>query len=189
VQTKGEYLDIGDYLFPGSTIVERKTSADFIASIYDKRLWIQAENMSQYKHPIFCVITGNKWKDFYFRKGRYTHKTWTGTLATLSSQYNISVLTFDDEEEFIDYLVSLDKKLSSEQEVHRPDPVARRANNIGERRENALCASEGISIKIANQLLECYGSIENLANESLEDLQKAPGIGPKKAKAIYELLH
>ena len=89
VSTQGEFLEIGDYLLPGNTIIERKTGADFISSIYDKRIWVQAKNMSQYEHPIIAIITENKWKDFYFRKGRYTHKTWMSTIATLSSSYNI----------------------------------------------------------------------------------------------------
>jgi len=187
VSTKGEYLEIGDYLLPGSTIVERKTGADFISSIYDKRIWIQAKNLSQYEHPIIGIISENKWKDFYFRKGRHIHKSWISTIATLSSRYNISVLTFDSEGEFIDYLVALDNKLSSEKDSVRPDPIARKPTSLQERKENTLCAAEGVSIKTAQQILECYGSVENVANETIEGLQKIKGIGEKTAQSIYDL--
>jgi len=188
-KTKGEYLEIGDYLFPSSTIVERKTGADFISSIYDKRIWIQAKNMSQYEHPIIAIITDNKWKDFYFRKGRHTHKSWISTIATLSSRYNISVLTFEDENDFVDYLVALDKKLSGETESSRPDPIARKPTTLQERKENVLCGAEGVSIKTAKQILECYGSVKNVANETIEGLQNIKGIGKKIAKNIYEVLN
>jgi len=189
VETKGEYLQIGDYLLPGSTIVERKTSADFISSIYDKRIWTQAKNLTQYNHPIIAIIVDNKWKDFYFRKGRYIHKTWLSTIATLTCRYNISVVTFEDENEFLDYLKALDTKLSSEKESIRMDPIARKAGNTRERKENALCAAEGVSVKTSKQILECYGSVKNVANETIEGLQKIKGIGKKTAKNIYEIFN
>lgn len=189
VEVKGEYLQVGDYLLPGNTIVERKTSSDFISSIFDKRIWIQAKNLAQYEHPIICIVVGNKWKDLYFRKGNYIHKTWVSVIATLASKYNISVLTLEDEEEFLDFLQALDKKLSSEKESVRMDPIARKANSLQERKENCLCAIEGISIKTAKQLLECYGTVINLANETVDNLKKIKGIGPKTAQHIYDLFH
>lgn len=189
LDTKTEFLDVGDYLFPDSVVIERKTGKDFVSSIFDKRIWIQAQNLSQYNHPIIAIITNNRWKDFYFRSGKYTHKVWTSTLATLASRYNISVITFEDESEFIDFLGSLDKKLSSNKETSRPDPIARKPTSLQERKENVLCAADGVSIKKAKKLLDCYGSVKNIANESIDRLQKAPGIGPKLAKAIYEVLN
>ena len=189
VETKGEYLHIGDYLLPGSTIVERKTNADFLASIFDKRIWIQAKNMTQYDHPIIAIIVGDKWKDFYFRKGHHIHKVWLSTVATLTCRYNISVVTFSDEDEFLDYLKALDNKLSSEKESVRFDPIARKANSIEERKENTLCAADGVSVKTAKQILECFGSVKNVANETIEGLQKIKGIGKKTAKNIYEVFN
>lgn len=189
VDTKGEYLEIGDYLLPGNVIIERKTGKDFVASIMGKRIWTQAKNMSQYDHPIIAVITNNKWKDFYFRKGKYAHKSWAGALATLSSKYNISVLRFDDENEYLNYLKALDKKLTGESKSARPSPIARKATSLEDRKENALCAAEGVSIKTAKDILEYYTSVKKVANESEKDLQKVDGVGPKTAKNIYKAFH
>ena len=69
------------------------------------------------------------------------------------------------------------------------DPIARKANSLQERKENCLCAIEGISIKTAKQLLECYDSVKNLTNESIDNLEKIKGIGPKTAKHIYDCLN
>jgi len=189
IEAKGEFLDIGDYLFPGSVIVERKTGKDFVSSIFDKRIWLQAKNLSQYDHPIIAIITDNKWKDFYFRSGKYTHKAWTSTVATLACRYNISVITIEDEDEFVNFLESLHKKLNDDKTTTRPDPIARKPRSLDDRKENALCAADGVSIKKAKQLLDCYGSVKNIANESEKKLQQAPGIGPKLARSIYELFN
>jgi ERCC4-type nuclease len=189
VPCKRDYLQIGDYLFPGSVIVERKECSDFISSIMDKRIWIQAKNLTQYEHPIISIIVENKWKNFYYRKGTYIHKIWTSTIATLASKYNISVITFEDEDEFLEFIKSLDTKLTSNKESIRFDPIARKANNIFERRENCLCAIEGISVKTAKQLIECYGTIKNISNESIDNLKLIKGIGEKTAKAIYDVFN
>lgn len=189
VETKGDYLQIGDYLLPNSTIIERKTSADFLASIFDKRIWIQANNMSQYEHPIIAIIAGNKWKDFYFRKGKYIHKTWIGTIATLSCKYNISVITFEDEDEFLDYLKALDSKLSTEKESTRMDSIVRKPKNDTEVKENIIAAIPNIGIKTAQDIINKYKTVSNVCNTSISDLIKIDGIGPKTAEEIYKYLH
>ena len=79
--------------------------------------------------------------------------------------------------------------MSSEKESSRPDPIERKPTCIQDRKENVLCAAEGVSIKKAKMLLECYGSNKNIANESIEDLQKAPGIGEKTAINIYNIFN
>jgi ERCC4-type nuclease len=186
VPCKRDYLQVGDYLFPGNVVVERKECSDFISSIMDKRIWIQAKNLTQYEHPIISIIVGNKWKSFYYRKGTYIHKIWLSTIATLTAKYNISVVTFEDEDEFLGFITSLEKQLSKEKESVRFDLIARKANNIQERKENTLCAIEGISVKTAKQLLECYGTVKNISNESIENLVKIKGIGEKTAKAIHD---
>ena len=57
------------------------------------------------------------------------------------------------------------------------------------RREDALTAIDGISVTKAKKLLKCYGSIKNIANDTVENLEKAPGIGPKLAKNIFKVLN
>lgn len=49
-------------------------------------------------------------------------------------------------------------------------------------------AIPGIGAVYRKRLLASFGSIKSLKNASLEDLQKVPGIGENKAKAIYSAL-
>ena len=49
-------------------------------------------------------------------------------------------------------------------------------------------AIPGIGSVYRKRLLAFFGSIKSLKNASLEDLQKVPGIGENKAKAIYSAL-
>ena len=49
-------------------------------------------------------------------------------------------------------------------------------------------AIPGIGAVYRKRLFASFGSIKSLKNASLEDLQKVPGIGENKAKAIYSAL-
>ena len=47
----------------------------------------------------------------------------------------------------------------------------------------------GIGESYKKRLLCAFGSVKNLKEASIEELQKVPGIGLLKAKTIYEFLH
>ena len=111
-------------------------------------------------------------------------------MTTLAVSYpNLKIFKFDTEEEFINFVVNLDKKLHKEGKSERPAPIMRKGKSLTVKKENALTAIDGISVGKAKKLLECYGSIKNIANDSVENLEKAPGIGKKLAKNVYDVLH
>ncbi|MEM3407381.1 MAG: ERCC4 domain-containing protein [Nitrososphaerota archaeon] len=53
-----ENLEIGDYII-GDIVIERKTSKDFIASIFDGRIFEQAGKISSYTNKSILLIEGN----------------------------------------------------------------------------------------------------------------------------------
>ena len=189
LEFKREFLDIGDYLLPDSTIIERKTGPDFLHSIIDGRLWSQAGSLSQYKHPIIVIISKDLWKDMYFSKGRYIHKSYYGAVSTLLSSYNISVINFISEEDFVDFLDSLHKKILKEKPSSRPSPLVRKAKTIEERKENCLSMIEGISVNKAKLLLKEFKNIKTISEKSIKELESVKGIGKKLAENIYNTLN
>ena len=52
-----ENLEIGDYII-GDLIIERKTSKDFIASIFDGRIFQQANKITSYTNRAILLIEG-----------------------------------------------------------------------------------------------------------------------------------
>lgn len=191
IKVKLDYLDIGDFLLPGNVCIERKTAQDFMGSIRDKRIWTQAKNLEQYDHAIIAIIGSEKekWKSFYFTKSHWAHKQWNGAIGTLATKFNVSVMTFNDENDFLDFLKVIDKKLSGKKQSTRPSPLVRKAKNDKERRENCLCSVPGISIKKAQKLLEHFETIENIAKAGPNELQHCQGVGKKLAKNIHKLFH
>ncbi len=191
VDVKRDYLDIGDYLLNGSVCIERKTIRDFIASIKDGRLWTQLSNLQQYDHAVIALIgtSKEKWESFYKGRSKWVDKSWIGTLATITCRFNVNIIPFDDESEFINYLISIEQKLSSNKTSSRPSPLVKKPTNDQERRENCLCAIPGVSIKKAQTLLTHYGTVGKIASAGVNSLQHVDGIGKKLAKNIYQIFN
>ena len=94
-----------------------------------------------------------------------------------------------DEDEFISYVNALDKKIHEDGKSVRPAPQMRRARTIKTRKENALTAIEGVSVTKAKHLLDCFGSVRNIANAKPPELEMVDGIGKKLAEKIRETLN
>ena len=191
LEVKSDYLEIGDYLLNGSVCVERKTIRDFISSIKDKRIWTQASNLQQYEHAIIAIIgtPAEKWRSLYLGKSKWMHKSLTGTIATLACRFNVSVISFEDEEDFLSFLESMETKLTSDKESTRPSPLVRKAVNDQERKENCLCAIPGVSVQKAQILLDHFGTVEKIANAGCNELKHCQGIGKTLAENIYKVFH
>ena len=185
---KTAFLKVGDYQIGDSVIVEAKEVSDFIASIKDNRLWEQADNLTQVEHPILAIIGKNIWKPFYFSKSRNVHNVFYGALASIAIKFRIPVVFFNDEDDFLNFLAVIDRKLSKGAKSIRPAPIFRKPKTLRERQENCLTAIEGIGIETASKLLDCFGSIKNIANSNEAELQMVEGIGKKTAKNILKVL-
>lgn len=184
-------IECGDYLLSDGYSIERKTMPDFIASISDRRLFTQLGNLIQYENPILAIINENKWESFYFSRNRYIHNVYIGTLTTILLSYpKIKIMYFDTDNEFISFLVSLEKKLNEDGKSGcRPSPMMRRPQSLDDRKENVLCAVSGIGVLSAKKLLAKFKSVNAIANASEEELKTVEKIGDKVIKNIKETLN
>lgn len=186
---KIDFLSVGDYLLDNGYAIERKDK-DLVQSILSNRLYDQLNNLCQYEHPILCITLQDLWKTFYYSRSRYIHRSYIGTLTTLTAKYpNLKLIYLQDEQEFVDYIVSLHKKLTENKKSERPAPIMRRSKKIQIRMENALTTAEGISVGYAKKFLKHYNSLEELVDASIEDMMKIDGVGKSKAESVYKLLH
>lgn len=56
LEVRMKHLRAGDYVLAPHMAVERKTTADFIQSIFDKRLFAQAQSLrASFAHPLFLL--------------------------------------------------------------------------------------------------------------------------------------
>lgn len=189
-EVKRELIEVGDYILSSKMAVERKTLKDAMASIRDRRLFRQLRDLSQYENPILVIIYENKWKDFYYYRSNYVHKQYMGMLTTILASFpKVSIVHLEDKNEFVDFIVSLDKKIKEDKKSSRPAPFMRKPKTMQERKENCLSPIEGLGIPKTKTLLEKYNSINKLSNASEEELMEIEGIGKKLASNIKETLN
>ena len=188
IDIKIDDLEVGDYLLPNGIAIERK-ERDILQSISSGRIWEQMKNLSQYEHPILCIITQNIWKDIYYTSNRNIHKSYFGAISTIIYKFNIPVLTFQDKDDFITFLITLHNKSISNKQSSRPKPMIRKPRNNNEILENIIAQIPGISINKAKRLLSKYHTIKDIMNASTEDISKIEGFGKKTIFKIREILN
>lgn len=187
---KKTFAEVGDYILTHGYAIERKKGRDFTGSVLSKRLFKQLINLNQYDNPILAIITENKWKDFYFSKSNYIHKMYQGVLTTITAKFpKIRVLFFEDDKEFLDFVIELEDKLLSDEKSERPILMTRKATNLNEVMENNLSTIPGVGLQMAKKLLHQFGNIHSIAEASEEDLTSIDKLGKKTAKNIYDTMN
>ena len=187
-EVEQKQLEIGDYLLDGGYVIERKDD-DLVTSITSKRIFDQLNGICMYPHPILAITTRNLWKQFYYCNSKWIHSSYMGLLTTLMVSYpNLKLVFLDDTEEFIKFIISLDKKIHDEGTSERPKFLAKKPVTIEDSMENVISGVKGISIKTAKELLKNKKSVKAIANSTKEELMQIPNIGEKTAKEIINTL-
>ena len=168
-------LKIGDYLI-GNTIIERKTTSDFVSSMINKRLIQQLNQMKKYKQQML-IIEGD-FESLYRLKNSNSVR---GFILSLSQQ--IPIIFTQDNEDTAKYLITLAKqqlKPKIEFTLHSRIP-----KTIKEQKQYVLEAFPGIGPKSAKKLLKEFKTLTNTLNASFENLEK---ILKSKARNFKKLL-
>ena len=183
-----ELIEVGDYLLPDGVAIERKKGNDLMASVNNNRLYEQLNNLCNYEHPILCIICDNIWRDFYFSGSRYIHKSYLGTLTTLSLSYpKLKLVFLESDDMFGEFMASLYVKVNRDGKSSRPAPMMRRAKKIQTRMEDSLTCIQGVGVPMSKKILKEFNTLKNVANAKVEDLSKIDKVGKKKAENIYNL--
>ena len=168
-------LKIGDYLI-GNTIIERKTTSDFVSTMINKRLIQQLNQMKKYKQQIL-IIEGD-FENLYRLKNSNSVR---GFILSLSQQ--IPIIFTQDNKDTAKYLITLAKqqlKPKVEFTLHSRIP-----KTIKEQKQYVLEAFPGIGPKSAKKLLKEFKTLTNTLNASFENLEK---ILKSKARNFKKLL-
>lgn len=203
-------LSIGDYLIvygSDAVIVERKTATDFWSSIKTNRLWDQLLRMMKTKQLLgfqikrkVLLIHGNiqeYLKDFYYESEHdfVVHLSQLmGAYMEILYVYDTPIIHACSDLAFKNFMRILaqremngkNSKLPDEKWYRKP---ARGDLPIMDRKKYILSSLPNVGNRLSENLLMQFKSISNIATASVEDLQKVPKIGKKKANLIYELFN
>ena len=188
--TKGVFvepqqLDVGDYVLSSRIGVERKSVDDFLESLIDGKLFRQiAQLRDAYSRPILILEGEN-----LFTRRNISHNAIYGSLASITVDYGVPVLTTKDAFETADLLNVIAKREQREGKKAVAVRGEKSQMSLRERQQFIVEGLPNVSVVIAKRLLARFGTIKDIANATGEELQEVKGIGKNIASDIIKLLN
>ena len=177
-----ERLPFGDYAIGDRILVERKTARDFVDTLIERDLLGQVKAMAEAVTRPVMIIEGG---DLYTQRDIHPNAI-RGVLAALSVDMGVAVFFTRDEQDTADLLMTLAKREEGERGERKAHPH-KTHHSVREDQEYIISAFPEIGMKNARLLLTHFGSVQGIANASLEDLVAIHGIGEKTAQRVFEL--
>ena len=176
-------IPVGDYILSDRLCVERKTIADFQASIINGRLFEQIKQLKNtYELPLL-ILEGDT-KEFYM-----SNESITGAICSIFLREHIHIIRSSSPVETADILAMLAKQ---EQIVELRMPSMKGGRRIYTKKqamEYIIGNIPGIGPKLAISLLEHFKNIKNIANAEITELMSINKIGKIKAEQIKNILN
>lgn len=177
-------LAVGDYEVNGRCVFERKTLADFSASIIDGRLFVQANKLARLSIPSAIILEG-RFSDLAGIQMR--RESLQGAMISLSLIFRLPVLRSLNCQESARLIVYAAEQLRR-QEANEFCRFGRRPKRKRKIQLRILQGLPGIGPDRAARLLASLGSVEAVMTASCQRLAEVEGVGTKTATAIRDVL-
>lgn len=197
-------LAVGDILIRERILIERKTAADFEASMLDGRLFDQAQALVHQPFDALIVIEGT----FQREKNRLSGTALRQAMLSLVMDWRLPLLrsaSTDDTAQWVKALLSGKRRRSEPPDWRRVTPAgARRPTGSiprqpqrrplppplqAQRQTQAILAAiEGVGMTKAQALTHTFGSLSAVVTATHDELAGVPGIGTRLAARIRQAL-
>jgi len=177
-------LQVGDYVLSDRIGVERKSTTDFLRSLFDNKLFEQIGSLSRSFERPLLILEG----DDLLSKKQTSRSSVRNALISIIVDFGVGVIATRNMIETADYIVEMAIR---EQIKEGRVPKVRGEKRTMSKREGMSYIVEGlpnVSSTLARRLLEHFGSVEAIFLASEEDLKLVEGIGEKTAKGIRDIL-
>lgn len=176
-------LDIGDFVASDRIVVERKTTADFVDSLLDGRLFDQLRDLQVYPRPVL-VIEGES----LHGHRNVSPEALYGALASIAVDYGVSVMQTRDPLEtarFIAATAKREQKREGRRVAVRP---GRAAMTDAQRLRHIVAGFPLVDEARADALLAHFGDLASVLSATEKALAGVDGIGPGIASELRRLL-
>lgn len=168
-----------------TTIGEIKRGDDLFNSILDKRLINQAKIMHSTGKQRFLILAGDLGDE------RYRLKPVIGALLSCVFHYQLGIIPVPKNENIIAWVIHQILEKLDGKEPHPINYTRSRRYDTGLKRNVGMEMYQsipGIGRKSAPTLLKAYPTMAELVGATINELQRLPDIGPKRAERIYNAL-
>jgi ERCC4-type nuclease len=184
VRLEIEQLELADYVLSERLAVERKSTADFVASILDRRLFTQSRELTSAFERVLYLIEGPS----LYGMSRLHANAIRGALSYLAVLAGVSVLRSESAEDSAMLLATMARHAQHGLGYEIPYHAKRRGESPSRQMRYLAENLPGVGPRMAHLLLERFKTLEALLIADEEELEKVHGIGPKTAASIRALL-
>jgi len=174
-----------DYIIDQQCGIERKTIADFLASIIDKRIFYQIKTLKQHFCRPLLILEGG---ELYLRKTNIQPNVIRGVKLWISINQKVPIIRTYNEQDTAEFLFLLASKRQKKNQKYYFLKSTKKPRTFFEQQLFLLESINGVGPHLAKKLLEKFGSVANIINASCEDLSQTTGVGAKKADYIKMVL-
>jgi Fanconi anemia group M protein len=175
-------LKIGDYIISERAIIERKTRDDFECSIIDGRMFDQAIKLKDTYERVIYIIEGKTFE------GRVNRGALLGAISSLILDFGFSVFFTPNVEGSVELIVALAKREQGEGKNKILIKSPKKSEDLDVQLVYTLASFPMLGEKAANNLLERFGTIENIINSNEQKLSETNGISIKRSREILDFV-
>ena len=164
-------------------LIERKTVYDLVSSIRSRRIFDQIRQGKEHG-DYWIIMEGSLYPIAKYR--RWAVGALSRLIESIVVDWQVPVIPSLDTRWTAEWLALKAKETPG---IKREYPLRGGGYSRMSMDERRLYIMEGVGgRKIAENLLRAFGSIQAVANATIEDLEKVDLVGKKRAKTIYQLL-
>jgi DNA excision repair protein ERCC-4 len=182
-------LAVGDYLLD-NLIVERKSFADFSASITDGRLFRQASYLAAASEQPLLIVEG---ADEDWGKTGISLEALNGALISVVLIFKIPVLFSSSPEETAKMILFAASQLNRSSYLNnlypRPNNGRKKSTKKQKIQSHVLQGIPGIGPARAKELINKFGTLVAIFNSSDKQLETISGMGKKGIKRWMDWTH
>jgi ERCC4-type nuclease len=173
------------YILSERSAVERRTSSTFLDGIVDKTLFRSAIDLRERFETAVLIVEGFP-GDAPYRA--FHPQAVRGALSAMLLAYGLSVVATPDVEESA-ALIAMMARQEQEGVPEISLVPKRKAQDLSDMQRRVVEMLPRCGPTLTRNLLWHTGSIVEIARASEEELCAVPGVGPKTASAIHQVLH
>jgi len=178
-------LDVADYII-GDRAIERKTTDDFISSLFSGRLFDQAKRLSEAYGMPLMVVEG----DIQTLLDKISRpRVFWGSMLALVLQYNVRPFFTLDAQQTSELIFTYALHLSSAK--RKAPPIIVKKPRISTETQAQLLIVESlpaIGPEFADRLLQRFGTVRRIFEASLGELAIRGGLGRSRAQKVSSIL-
>jgi len=178
-------LHVADYVLSPEIAVERKALRDFVSSVYDGRLFVQASNLSRSYRKPYLIVEGDikELPDLTKNLNSYY-----GAIASVTLAHDLRVMHTGDPSQTAAAIAGLARNSRARSLPTGSFTTPPKANEEPQQQLYLVSALPGVGTKLARRMLSRFGSPRKIMNLSESQLAMVQGLGPRRAARITHML-